>query len=139
MRTLQYTYFAIKSVALSAEDVAGRLRMAADEVMVLGSRDAERRLPRCHAWKIVRRSGESVDDQIQHLVDRLRPVRDRLVPLVTDFEVSPVMQVVRYFHHDDGIQGHRPLGWHLPLPVLEFLTATRTTLDVDEYDFSDDR
>jgi hypothetical protein len=56
------------------------------------------------------------------------------------------MQVVRYFHHEDGVeapsdasvvgQQPRPLGWNLSLPVLEFLTSVRAMLDVDEYDLS---
>lgn len=150
MRTLQYCYFALKSELMSAEAITDRLRMRPDEVKVMGSRDPERRLPRCHAWKIVRRSTESVDDQIQHVVDRLSPVHSRLTELVAEGDVSPVMQVVRYFHHEQGVQAPsdvspfvaerepRPLGWNLSLPVLEFLTSTRAMLDVDEYDLSDD-
>ncbi|MEV0027880.1 DUF4279 domain-containing protein [Nocardia sp. NPDC050793] len=115
---------------------------------VMGSRSPERVLPRFHAWKIVRRSNDSVGDQVQHLVDRLEPVRAELVALCSDDEVSPVMQVVRYFGDPDGVEASpdgiawdqakdwpRPLGWHLPLSVLEFLVATRTELDIDEYDF----
>ncbi|WP_063046444.1 DUF4279 domain-containing protein [Nocardia pseudovaccinii] len=151
MKVRQYCYFALKSVELSAADIACSLQMDADEVLVMGSRSAEHCIPRCHAWKIVRRSTESVDDQIQHLVDRLRPVRGRLVSLVAETEVSPVMQVVRCFHDPDGVNAApsttqfdlasrwpRPRGWHQSLPVLEFLSSTRTELDVDEYDFSPD-
>jgi hypothetical protein len=147
--TRQYCYFALKSATLSAEDITDRLLMPPDEAMVLGGRNPDRRLPRQHAWKIVRRGTESVDDQIQHIVDRLGPVHARLVALVTDADVSPVMQVVRYFHDEEGTQAPpagappmadapRPLGWNLSLPVLEFLTSVRAMLDVDEYDLSDD-
>ncbi|MCE7009590.1 DUF4279 domain-containing protein [Kibdelosporangium philippinense] len=149
MRTLQYCYFALKSTTMSAKDITNRLLMQPDEVMVMGSRHPEHRVPRCHAWKIVRRSTESVDDQIQHLVDRLSPVHPRLVTLVTDPDVSPVMEVVRYFHHEEGVQAPpdgslpmlgqpRPLGWSLSPLILQFLSSTRTTLDVDEYDLSDE-
>lgn len=140
MRTLQYCYFALKSTTISAADITARLLMPPDEVMVVGSRNRERSLPRCHAWKIVRRGSESVDDQIQHIVDRLSPVRARLVALVSEPDVSSVMAVVRYFHHDRGTASDdsqaRPLCWNLSLPVIEFLTATRAMLDVDEYDLS---
>ncbi|MFI6214949.1 DUF4279 domain-containing protein [Nocardia brasiliensis] len=151
MRTRQYCYFALKSDTLSAVEMAARLQMDPDEVMVVGSRSAEHRIPCCHAWKIIRRSTESVDDQIAHLIDRLNPVRARLVSLTSDPDVSSVLQVVRYFHDPEGVhaalggastdrrrEGPRPLGWHLSLPALEFLSSLRTELDVDEYDFSDD-
>jgi hypothetical protein len=148
MRTLQYCYFALKSELISAEDITDRLRMRPDEVKVMGSRDPERRLPRCHAWKIVRRSTESVDEQIEHIVSRLSPVHPGLVALVAEGDVSPVLQVVRYFHHEQGVQTSsevasaepqpRPLGWNLSLPVLDFLTSVRAMLDVDEYDLSGD-
>lgn len=150
MRTLQYCYFALKSEVMSVEDITDRLLMRPDEVMVMGSRNLERRLPRCHAWKIVRRSTESVDEQVEHIIGRLNPVHARLVALVAEADVSPVMQVVRYFHHEEGVQAPsdvslfaaerepRPLGWNLSLQVLEFLTSTRAMLDVDEYDLSDE-
>jgi hypothetical protein len=56
-----------------------------------------------------------------------------LVALVAEADVSPVMQVVRYFHHERGVEAPseadplmverqpRPLGWNL-----------------DEYDLSDE-
>ncbi|WP_084510604.1 DUF4279 domain-containing protein [Nocardia lijiangensis] len=151
MKIRQYCYFSVKSVSLSAADVTTRLGMEPDKVLVMGSRSPERVLPRFHAWKILRRSDESVDDQIQHLVNRLEPVRGALVSLCADDNVSPVIQVVRHFGDPDGVQGApggtaldqaqhwpRPLGWHLSLSVLDFMVSTRTELDVDEYDSTDD-
>jgi Domain of unknown function (DUF4279) len=150
MRTLQYCYFALKSEVMSAEAITDRLLMRPDEVKVMGSRNPALRLPRCHVWKIVRRSTESVDEQIQHIVDRLSPLQPGLVALVAKAEVSAVMQVVRYFHHERGVEAPsevdplvaerapRPLGWNLSLSMLEFLTSVRAMLDVDEYDLSDE-
>ncbi|KAA2252435.1 DUF4279 domain-containing protein [Solihabitans fulvus] len=149
MHTLQHCYFALKCTTVSAAEITDRLGLQPDEVMVLGSKLPEQQVPRCHAWKIVRQSTESVGDQIQHLVDRLSPVHTRLFDLVAESEVDPVMQVVRYFHHQQGVQAlldgfppmphaHRPLGWSLPLPVLDFLSSARCELDVDEYDLSDE-
>ncbi|GAA5073567.1 hypothetical protein GCM10023319_07060 [Nocardia iowensis] len=60
--------------------MAARMQMDPDEVMVMGGRSAEHWVPRCYAWKIIRRSTESVDDQIAHLVDRLKPVRSMCAP-----------------------------------------------------------
>ncbi|ALG10217.1 DUF4279 domain-containing protein [Kibdelosporangium phytohabitans] len=147
MLTLQYSYFALRSEVLSARVIADRLRLEPDEVLVLGSRRPEHRIPRYHSWKLVRRGHESVDEQIQHIVDRLAPVRDNLIAVATDPEVVPVMQVVRYFHHEDGVEkprdasapgDPRPLGWNLSAEVLGFLAATGASLDVDEYDLGDE-
>ncbi|WP_194837781.1 DUF4279 domain-containing protein [Nocardia sp. XZ_19_369] len=154
MKVRQYCYFALKSEVMSAVEISAWLGMDADAVLVQGSKSVERRLPRCHSWKIVERDAEcnadGVADQIQRLVERLSPVRDRLIELAALDEVSSVLQVVRYFDDPDGVSGapggssadqvrqwSRPFGWHVPLPILEFLSATRTELDVDEYDFSD--
>lgn len=79
---------ALTSVTLSAADVTARLGTEPDEVVVMGSRSPERVVPRCHSWKIVRRSDESVDEQIQHLVDRLDPIRARLVSLCAEDEIE---------------------------------------------------
>ncbi|MFI5782624.1 DUF4279 domain-containing protein [Nocardia sp. NPDC051570] len=151
MKIRQYCYFSVRSTSLSAADMTAQLGMQPDEVLVMGSRSRERVLPRCHTWKIVCRSGESVDDQIQHLMDRLEPIRAELVSLCADDDVSPAMQVVRHFGDPDGIEvapdgtawdqaqdWPRPLGWHLSLSMLDFLVSTRAELDVDEYDSSDD-
>ncbi|GAA5103322.1 hypothetical protein GCM10023319_71050 [Nocardia iowensis] len=151
MKTRQYCYYALTSDTLSAAEITVRLGMEPDRVLVMGSRSPEHVIPRCHAWEIVRRSDESVDAQIHGLVERLDPIRSKLVSLCAQDVVSSVLRVVRYFHDPDGIeaapggtsweqaqQWPRPLGWHLSMPVLEFLSSTRTELDVDEYDFSGD-
>ncbi|MFI9503283.1 DUF4279 domain-containing protein [Nocardia sp. NPDC052566] len=141
VKTRQYSYFALKSDTVSAVDITARLLMEPDEVLVLGSRSPEHVIPRCHAWKVVRRSEESVDEQIQYLVDRLDPIRAELISLCATDDISAVMQVVRYFHDPEGAgtQHHsRPMGWHLPSSVLDFLVATRAGLDVDEYDLGYD-
>ncbi|GGK59430.1 DUF4279 domain-containing protein [Nocardia camponoti] len=151
MKVSQYSYFSVESTALSAVEMSARLGMEPDEVLVMGSRSPEHVIPRVNAWKVVCRSDESVDDQIQCLVDRLAPIRAELVSLCADDEVSSVMQVVRYFGDPDGVgpapagtsldrarEYPRPLGWHLPLSVLEFLASTKTELDVDEYSLNDD-
>lgn len=147
MKVNQYCYFSIKSTALSAVEMAARLGMEPDAVLVMGSRIPEHVIPRTHAWQIVRRSDESIDGQIQYLVDRLEPILGELTVLCAEGEVSSTMQVVRYFGGPDGVEATpddldwkpgrtrpRPLGWHLPLSVLEFLVSTRSGLDVDEYD-----
>ncbi|MFD3707082.1 DUF4279 domain-containing protein [Nocardia sp. NPDC058658] len=150
MKIRQYSYFALYSGTMPAAEMAGRLQMDPDEVMVLGSKSARHRIPRSHSWRIARRSSESIDEQIEHLIDRVKPILPQVISLVAHPEVSASMNVVRYYHDPDGVheapggtpssECHRwphPLGWHLSSPVLEFLLETGAELDIDEYDWSD--
>jgi ribosomal protein S18 acetylase RimI-like enzyme len=135
VRLEQYSYFALKSLTVPAAEITRRLGLEPDEVRVRGSRNPERDVPRAHAWKIVRRSAEPVDDQVRHLVDRLLPVRDELVRLTADPEIAAVMQVVRYFNHDGAAYSERaPVGWGLEPGTVAFLADVRAWLDFDEYD-----
>lgn len=135
MRVEQYSYFAIKSSTVPAAEMTRRLGVEPDEVLVRGSRDLERDVPRVHAWKIVRRSVETVDEQIQHLVDRLLPIRDELVRLAAGPEIDAVVQVVRYFNHDGAADSERaPIGWGLEPQTVSFLADVRARVDFDEYD-----
>lgn len=139
MRLEQYSYFALKSFTVTAAEMTRRLGLEPDEVTVRGSRSAERDVPRTHAWKIFRRSGEQVGEQVQHLVDRLLPVRDALVELAADPEVVVVMQLVRYFNADTATEvDDAPVGWYLPTRVLAFLAEVGAELDADEYDHAGD-
>ncbi|MFB8005865.1 DUF4279 domain-containing protein [Nocardia sp. NPDC056000] len=149
MKTRQYCYFKVHSFNLSTADLTARLGIAPDEQPGRISRSARKAVDRSGDWRIVRTSDESIDDQIQHLIDRLNPIRDKVISLCREEDVYSVMQVVRYFHDPDGVRAApggtpssevrnwpRPLGWNLSVPVLEFLTSTGSSLDVDEYDLS---
>ena len=75
MRVSQYTYFALSSLTVTASDMAARIDMEPDEVMIRGSRRNDPPLPVAHRWKIV--CGErhmTVDDQVRRLITRLAPV-----------------------------------------------------------------
>ena len=136
MRVEQFSYFALKSLTVSAAEMTRRLGVEPDEVLVRGSRHPEHDVPRVHAWKIVRRGDEAVDDQVRHLVERLLPIRDELVRLTADAEVVAVMQVVRYFNHDGAADAEKaPVGWGLSAQTLAFLADVRAGIDVDEYDY----
>ncbi|MCP2242868.1 GNAT family N-acetyltransferase [Lentzea aerocolonigenes] len=138
MRVEQYSYFALKSPSVTAAEMTRRLGVEPDEAVVRGSRNVERDVPRVHAWKIVRRSVEAVDEQVRHLVDRLLPIRDELVRLTADPEISAVMQVVRYFNDDGQADSEKaPVGWGLQPPTIAFLADVRAWVDVDEYDYVD--
>ncbi|MEU2258399.1 DUF4279 domain-containing protein [Nocardia xishanensis] len=145
VKTRQYCYFKVECPTLSTGDLTVRLGMEPDEVPARTRRSARAVARNGAEWRIVRASDESVDDQIQHLVDRLDPIRAELVSLCAEDDVHSVMQVVRYFHDPDGVQAApggtawtearhwpRPLGWNLSVPVLDFLSSARTALDVDE-------
>ncbi|MFE5480465.1 DUF4279 domain-containing protein [Nocardia sp. NPDC056541] len=147
MKIRQYSYFALYSATMSAVEMAAQLQMDPDEAVVLGSKSAQHRIPRAHRWEIVRRSTESIDEQIEHLIARLDPVLSQVILLTKQPDVSAGMNVVRYYDDPDGVHGApggtpwaqartwpRPLGWHLSAPVLEFLLATGAELDIDEYD-----
>ncbi|WP_414943427.1 DUF4279 domain-containing protein [Amycolatopsis sp. cmx-11-32] len=133
MKVHQYCYFALKSETVSAAEITARLGMQPDEVLVLGSRSAEHRLPRMHAWKVTHRGSEPVDDQIESVIGRLAPVRPGIRALA-DEGVTAVLQVVRYFHHRDGGE---EFGWYLSPAVIAFLTEAAAALDADEYDLSE--
>ncbi len=131
VRVEQYSYFTLQSTTVTAAEITRRLGAEPDEVLVRGSKRPEHDIPRAHAWKIVRRSTERVGEQVQHVVDRLLPVRDELAALTADPEITAGMVVVRYFrdHADDA-----DIGWWLTPETVAFLAAVRATLDVDEYD-----
>lgn len=133
MRLDQYCYFALKSESTSAADISRRLGMEPDEVLVRGSRRPELDLPRLHAWKIVCRGDERFHEQVQHVVDRLLPLRDELVALTADPDITASLVVVRRFRDGDGAD----LGWWISAESLAFLASLRASLDVDEYDFVD--
>lgn len=102
-----------------------------------------------------REPGLTVDEMIDHLVDRLAPFSRAIGRLAEELNRGQgddgpcaVLQVVRYLDDEDGeeealcpshqgfekIAGqHQLLGWHLDRRVLQFLISTRAELDVDEY------
>jgi len=153
MRVHQYVYFSLRSDHVPAHEIAKRLGIEADEILVKASKRENPPVPRVHAWKVVCRDrGLTVDEQIDRVIDRLEPFVDEIAALVREIDaseegVTAVLQVVRYFNDDDGEEysrperrdlirspgQHRRLGWHLDRRVLEFLHCTGAVLDVDEY------
>ncbi|MBL7495083.1 DUF4279 domain-containing protein [Frankia sp. CNm7] len=96
----------------------------------------------------------TVDEQIDHVLDRLLPAADRIGALISEagrtdeHAIFSVLQVVREFEHsDDGEEDsavpsdqeppeHRNLfGWHVDARILDFLRRTHAELDVDEYGY----
>ncbi|MEU0885844.1 GNAT family N-acetyltransferase [Lentzea sp. NPDC005914] len=118
MRVEQYSYFALSSETMSAADISVRLGMGSDENWA-------------YTWRIVRRGDDRVDEQIQHVVDRLEPIRGALAELTADPGITARLTVARYFH--DRVDGG-DVGWRVPAETLEFLAEVRASLTVDEYD-----
>ncbi|WP_169815490.1 DUF4279 domain-containing protein [Nocardia yamanashiensis] len=147
----QYSYFELASPVVSAADLTIRLGVEPDQIEVKGSVGVRGRARGLHSWRISDSVDGAVDEQIERLIARLAPGRAQLTSMASDPEIESRLQVVRYFHDPDGVhyapagtpidgvrEWPRPLGWHLPVSVIEFLSSTATSLDVDEYDFSPD-
>ncbi|HUQ56076.1 GNAT family N-acetyltransferase [Lentzea sp.] len=113
MRVEQFTLFELSSETVPAGEISARLGVEPDE----------------RPWKIVRRGPESVDEQIRHVVARLKPIRDELAALAP--EVTARLVVVRYFRDSADRAGG---AWSVPAEAAEFLAATGLPLDVHEYD-----
>jgi hypothetical protein len=139
MRIRQYVYFALRSRELSATEMATRLGLEPDEVLLRGSRQPDPPVPVSHAWKIV---------------CRLTPYTEKIAELAAELttregeQSGARLSVVRYFGSDDGEEEepsgpadpfqklpgqHQLLGWTLSRETMRFLLATGSSLDVDEY------
>ncbi|MEV7931299.1 DUF4279 domain-containing protein, partial [Kitasatospora sp. NPDC088779] len=111
----QYVYFALFSQHTSAAEMTALLGIEPDEVSVRGSRFTEPVVrPVSHSWKIVcREPGLCVDEQINRVLDRLRPHTARIAELASHLAAEEqehggaVLEVVRYFNDTD--QEQQPL------------------------------
>lgn len=155
MRILQYAYFTMGSRHVPAAEITARLGIEPDEFMVRGTRRLDPPIPVSHSWQIVcRRSGMTVDEQLETVVSRLRPYTGQLRVLLDELRADDpeygggALRVVRYFDDEDGeeeelspphadlqkIAGqHQLLGWVLARSVMEFLMDLDIELDADEY------
>lgn len=149
MRIRQYSYFALRSETVSAVEIARRVGLQPDRTKTRGSQERDPPRPKHHSWEIVcDQTGMSVDDQIARILDRLRSRRDAIRELAEGSECAGTLQVVRYFHDDQGEEEelpshprgvvrlpgqHQLLGWHLARSVMEFLLYVGAELDIDEY------
>ncbi|WP_433566846.1 DUF4279 domain-containing protein [Nocardia sp. CA-151230] len=151
MKVRQYCYFAVDSAMTPTSTMTALLGIEPDVAHTKGDLTASGRVRGLNEWRIVEETNDAIDDQIQRLIDRLAPCRPQLVKWAEDQDISSRLQIVRYYHDPDGSHGApggtqigearkwpRPLGWHLSVEVLQFLSSTSTDLDVDEYDFSPD-
>jgi len=144
----QYVYFAVRSEAVNADEVSRRLGLEPDRSAARGSRSAEPPRPLANVWQIVcDEPGMTIDEQVEVVLQRLRPAEARLVELAKDPDCSVVLQFVRYLGNEEGeperlsdsdagmqrLGGqHRLLGWHLSWDDLGFLGRIGASIDADE-------
>ena len=145
----QCVYFAVKSDSVSAAQIAEMAGLEPDRLSVRGSRRADPPIPVCHIWQIVcEQHGMRIDEQVETVLERLRPFETALAAVTTSPECTAVLQVVRYLEHEDGepeemsdpndrlqkLPGqHQLLGWHLEHQDLAFLVRLDASIDADEY------
>ncbi|MFD3472343.1 DUF4279 domain-containing protein [Streptomyces sp. NPDC058682] len=152
----QYVYFALSSRRITAQEITDVLGIEPDETKVVNPRrlPLDPANPFCQVWKVVcREPGLCVDEQIAHVLGRLRPQTDRIAELMkqynsADDEEEPGLdarlEVVRYFNDDERQdeagqpqdREHNLFGWALDREAIAFLAATGAFLDVDEYDMT---
>lgn len=109
---------------------------------------------------VSKRPGLTVADHLDALIERLGPSAGTIGDLAEEIvlaspesdDLGSVLQVVRYFDHEDGeeeelsvvdlpdgeqltkLSGqHQLLGWRLAPSVIDFLMTTHAVLDMDEY------
>lgn len=145
----QYSYLTVSSKVLTSQEIEDTLKLKADKHTFWGKgrlrMDPTYQIS--NVWELIVNESTRVDDQIELLIKRVLPVKDRLVELKrsTDIEVS--ISVVRHFDDPEGehemidedaefikLPGqHQLLGWHLSTKVIKFLHETEAEIDIDEY------
>ena len=154
MRIKQYVYFALMSERITGAAMAEQIGLPADEVSVRGSRIAgPRPKPLLHSWEIVcDTAGLTLDEQIERVLDRVRPYEQAIRDCVATEDCSATLQLVRYLGAwldddegeeeeitvtEDGLEKlpgqHQLLGWHLDTDVLAFVLGVGAEIDADEY------
>jgi Domain of unknown function (DUF4279) len=146
-------WFIVSSDIFDHTQLTERIGIEPDRVKVRGSRHnhTDKPVPRHHAWQLIcDEPGVAVDAQIDQLLTRLEPARKSLHELTHGgHDVRITLHVGRHFGDEEGQEevglvvgnggktvreGVSLFGWHLDLPVLEFLVHLGAELDVDEYD-----
>lgn len=143
LRIKQHVYFSVRSERLPAEAIAERLGLEPDATRVRGSRvSGPRPVPRSHSWQIHLENDKNghLDDLIDELLVRLRPVEEPLAKLTRELRTAEgttaLLTIVRYFDAKGGVLDgyqHRLLGLDLQPDVIAFLSRVGAGIWVDEY------
>jgi hypothetical protein len=148
VRIRQYAYLAIRSPALTGEEIGRRLGLGADRTTVRASRSTDPPRPAHHSWEIVcDERGLTLDEQMGRIVGRVA-AHAPAIRALTSAGATATLHAVRDFAAEDGederidvtdegferLSGqHQLLGWHLDRDVLAWLVEAGAELDVDEY------
>lgn len=153
MRIRQFVYFGLWSDTLTAAAITQILELSPDATSVRGSLHLDPPRPPHHRWALeCRRTELRIDEQIAHVLTRVRPIADRIKPLTLTGDVTAALIIVRYFDDEAGeperidtielpdgqpltkLSGqHQLLGWHIEPADLQLLALLHADLDVDEY------
>lgn len=155
----QWVHFDLVSEQVSAATITGIVGIEPDELMVRGSKRSQPPLPAVHSWSLTcRGAGLALDDQVELILDRVRPIQSALRDLVRSTDVEARLVFVRYFDDEDGEDGedgedevfeasitpdgkqlerlpgqHQLLGWTLPTQSLALLASIDAWIWADEY------
>lgn len=153
MKVSQRVYLDISSETVPAAAVTAFLGMEPDELQVRGAKRAAPPVPVWHSWSVhCSDRGLKIDAQIEKVLERVEPIRSRLVVLASGQDVSVRLVIVRYFDDEDGEEQpfeaaitkdgrlleklpgqHQLLGWYLSDEQLGFLAQIRCSIWADEY------
>lgn len=153
MRIRQYVYFRLASEEIEAAEITQSLGVVPDRVLVRGTKRANPPAPATHSWELhCDLPGRTVDDQIEQVLSRVRPVAEAIRELSATTDIVAVLQIVRDLDAEDGQEDsadeprladgevltklagqHHLLGWHLDAETLTFLASVGADIDCDEY------
>lgn len=136
MKVRHQTTLTIFSVPLSPDTISDRIGIKPDKTSTRGEkrRSETVTIPRANEWSLIAPDEMPIDEQIDNLLDRIKPYRKALVDLAKDPDVKIGLLIARYFH-DQAAKSNR-LGIHLSSEALARLAEINATVSVDEYDYS---
>jgi hypothetical protein len=123
-----YVSFGLWSRRMPASEMAERLGLEPDEIAVRGANLVDPPVPVSHEWMITCRDPhKSVDEQVEQLLERLRPFAEHIGLLAADLRHEECggarLRVVRQHPEHE-------LGWRLDRTVLQFLEQTSADVEV---------
>ena len=153
MKLSQYVYFDLSSDVVTAADITAFLGVEPDELRVRGSNKATPRpVPANHSLSIHCRTRATIDVQIQVVLQRLEPIRAKLIDLIATADVTARLIIVRYFNDEEGeeesfdpaitedgellerlLGQHQMLGWYLSVEQLMLIASLGAAIWADEY------
>jgi hypothetical protein len=123
------------SELLTPQVISQRVGLGADFERTRGAdRDGPPPLPRTNTWNLgePKASGEPLDDQLQRLHERLKPLEAALAQIAREPGTELWLHIVRNFVDEPTVE---ELGVSLDPDLIGFLARVGAGLDIDEYPF----